>query len=96
MRFFLLWIVAFESTMITSSTAYTYWVDASCSNRNSWNDYLTEARDMAAKANTRLHSSTDSDYANVFKRVFKVDKTDKNAFDTVTSKSNSLLYTARQ
>ena len=95
MRFFPFWILAFESAMITSSAAYTYWVDASCSNRKDWNAYLTEARDMATKANTRLRSSTDSDYANIFKRVFKADKSDKNAFDAVTGNSNSILYTTR-
>lgn len=81
--------------MITSSTAYTYWVDASCSDRKDWNTYLTEARDMASKADTRLRSSTDTDYANVFKRVFKVDKTDENALNRVTCNSNSILYTTR-
>ena len=95
MRFFPFWILAFESAMITSSAAYTYWVDASCSNRNDWNAYLTEALDMAKKANTRLRRNPDSDYANVFKRVFKVDKTDNKAFDTVTGNSNSILYTTR-
>lgn len=46
---------------------------------------------MAADANTRLQSSSDTDYANVFKDVFKADKTDPNAVGTVTS--NATLHT---
>lgn len=39
---------------------------------------------MAAKATTRIQSATDSDYANVFQRIFKTPKTDAAALQTVT------------
>lgn len=66
------------------ATLYTYWVDESCSSRPDWDEYLKEALTMAAKANARIQSATDSDYANVFQKVFNTPKTDAAALQTVT------------
>lgn len=69
-------ILLFIFSTITHAVPRTYWVDASCSNRPGWSEFIDETLTMARTAAGRLESTSDSDFANVFKRIFKVDKTD--------------------
>lgn len=71
--------------------AQTYWVDGSCTSKENWPEYLNEAKSMAAASSARLASTTDTDFAAVFERIFKVDKSDAEAVDQVQSKSKRLL-----
>jgi hypothetical protein len=72
--------VAIALVLAIPCQAYTYWVDPSCSARPIWQKAIDEAFDMAKKSSRRLASPTDTDYAAVFKRIFKVDKRDNTLF----------------
>jgi hypothetical protein len=52
----------------------TYWVHSSCTARPEWSAYLQETFDAAKSAANRLSSDTDTDFANVFKRIFHFSK----------------------
>jgi len=62
------------------ATGFTYWVDSSCTAKPSWATVFPEFWKMAKRSGERLESPTDTDYAAVFKRIFKVDKIDKTIF----------------
>ncbi|KAI9682231.1 MAG: hypothetical protein M1817_000285 [Caeruleum heppii] len=55
------------------SHALTYWIDPTCEAKPGWSDIFRETMDMASKSHARLSSATDTDFAAVFKRIFKDD-----------------------
>lgn len=70
------------SFAITCEAAHhTYWVDKSCSNRVGWDTWMAEAFKMSQRASERLVDSTDTDFANTFKRVYSTDKSSKTLYD---------------
>lgn len=76
-RSHLLSVALLASFILPSHGAsYKYWVDSTCSNRPNWNDILSEALNMAKRSAERLASSTDTDYHNVFQRIFKTSTSD--------------------
>lgn len=42
---------------------------------------MTEFQKMAKRSSERLQSPTDTDYHNIFKRIFKVDRNDQTKYD---------------
>lgn len=88
---FLLPLSLAVSLLVTfiQAKAITYWVDGSCKSRPNWDDYLSEAFSMARKANERLGSDTDFDFAAVFSRLFKFQKADDPASVTKVRSESS-------
>lgn len=68
------------SSFVSSCYSCAYFVDSSCTNRPEWSDGLTDALTMAKRASERLERSQDTDFAAVFKRIFKVEKTSTATF----------------
>ena len=68
-----------------SATPYSYWVHESC-DRPGFAAGFNEFKTMALKAHNRLNSVTDTDFAAVFKRIFKVEVTDVAAYNQVTGR----------
>lgn len=52
----------------------TYWIDGTCGTQLV--DSIPQGISMANRANARLANAADTDMADYFKRIFKVDKTD--------------------
>jgi hypothetical protein len=69
-----------------AASKYTYWVDASCYGKPGFDmdKTVAESMSMASRASARLGSSTDVDFANVFKKIFSIDKGDNTQFDSPT------------
>ncbi|KAG4027626.1 hypothetical protein MFRU_028g00480 [Monilinia fructicola] len=66
----------------------TYWVDVTCTQRPHWNEYMNDAFNMAQVSSRRLFNAaqfrkSDTDYANVFERIFHTRISDQNAYDRV-------------
>jgi hypothetical protein len=70
-------------------------IDATCEGKNliAVQTALEEAILMATLANTQLASSTDTDFANVYQRIFSTEKSDLPSLAQVTSELNQLLLT---
>lgn len=74
----------------------TYWVDSSCTEGPGWSEWLEEAFKMAEAAARRLGSDTDTDFANVFKRIYRVDKSDTTLYKVGKAQDTAYNLVHRQ
>ncbi|KAG4435127.1 hypothetical protein IFR05_009392 [Cadophora sp. M221] len=67
-----------------AASKYTYWVHDSCYGKPGFDmdKTVAESMTMAKRAADRLGSSTDTDFANVFKKIFSIDKNDQAEFNS--------------
>ncbi|KAL2071513.1 hypothetical protein VTL71DRAFT_12748 [Oculimacula yallundae] len=86
MRLLMLWLI-FDVLFIFQCSCFTYWVDNSCigndgpvGSEENWEKFMQEAFSMARRAADRLSSDSDTDFSAVFKRIFKIEKSDSTTF----------------
>ncbi|KAF2656782.1 hypothetical protein K491DRAFT_596159 [Lophiostoma macrostomum CBS 122681] len=68
---------------LPSVLSLSLYVDTSCSSKKGWSDYYSETQNFAKRASVRMSSSSDTDFKNVFKRIFKVEPGSSEAFNNV-------------
>lgn len=73
-------------SLVHQVTSTTYWVDtASCTGDKDVTNIIKETQSMASSAKEKLDKDSDTDFANVFKFIFKVDKSDAKTNSAVSS-----------
>jgi hypothetical protein len=76
-------IVAFTPCYGTEEPKLAYWIDTSCTSRPIWADTMKEVFLMAERSSARLNKDSDTDFAAVFERIFKVKKDDSALFTPI-------------
>lgn len=70
--------------MAPYAMSFTYWVDPkSCTGDKDVSAILKETQSMATRAKSKMESNSDSDFANLYKFIFKKDKSDSGSYKTV-------------
>lgn len=72
--------------LAVSTARYVYWIDGSCSDKRKLRTAIHEAFAIAKRAAERLEDPSDIDFANVYKTLFHVKKSDTTRMVTNTMK----------
>lgn len=75
-----------------SATAFTYWVDGSCTSRPEFNVAMNEARLMARHGFLKLKSDSDTDYHNVFQQTFQTPRSDNTKYDVKNNQFDEFSF----
>jgi len=87
-------LISFLATAvpICQAASSSYWIDKSCTDRPLWEPAFREFWTMGKRGGERLASSTDTDYGAVFKRIFRVEKTDNTQLNPPNSGPKTTAY----
>lgn len=95
MHLFLL-SLAVSTGIFHQATAFTYWIDGSCSGDKDLkagpNSIIDEVKYMGAAAHRRMNSGTDSDFRNVYEYAMKNVMDPQNAVFQALSSKNTFLF----